>query len=130
MADVFADCTIDSYRKIMLINSFTNLDSTLLDLLYKSEEVFLSCPEGIPELPYNYFSVMVNSEDLSKENLKLKMDLNPIKIHGRLCLIKGTTCILILIYFFIFFFLYMYIKPLVILSLRRKIDNRFLFFFF
>lgn len=73
-----------------------NIDSTLLDLLNKSEEVFLSCPEGIPELPYNYFSVMVNSEDLSKENLKLKMDMNPIKINGRLCLIKGNI--------FIFFF--------------------------
>jgi hypothetical protein len=74
---------------MMLINSFSHLDSNLVDLLKKSEEVFLTCPENIPELPFNYFSVMVNSDDLSKENLKLKMELNPIKINGRLSLING-----------------------------------------
>ena len=44
-----------------MINSFLEIDNILKDTLLKSLEVFQTCPENMTELPYNYFSVIVNS---------------------------------------------------------------------
>lgn len=74
---------------MMLINSFSHLDNILQTILQKSLDVFKDCPQNLPELPFNYFSVMVNSKDIPSESLKKKIELNPIKISGRIAIIKG-----------------------------------------
>lgn len=80
---------MSSIKKMLLINSFSNIDNILLPILQKSIEVFKDCPNNLPELPYNYYSVMANSKDLNPEIIKKKLELNPIKISGRISLIKG-----------------------------------------
>jgi len=52
---------------ILLLNSFMEIDSILKDTLLKSLEVFETCPEHMRELPYNYFSVIVNSQALAQD---------------------------------------------------------------
>lgn len=42
----------------------------------------------LPELPYNYFSIIVNSRECAKEEIVEKMEKNPIKLSGRICLIN------------------------------------------
>ena len=86
---IFADLTIPGFKKMMLINSFSHLDNILQTILQKSLDVFKDCPQNLPELPFNYFSVMVNSKDIPSELLKKKIELNPIKISGRIAIIKG-----------------------------------------
>lgn len=51
--------------------------------------MFEECPVDLPELPYNYYSVMVNSDNIKPEKLKQKMRLNPIHLQGRISLING-----------------------------------------
>lgn len=74
---------------LLLINSFIEVDNILKDTLLKSLEIFESCPEGMNELSYNYFSVIVNSQALSEEQLDVKMKVNPILNEGRSTIIKG-----------------------------------------
>ena len=78
---------------MLLINSFSYLDNILANILQKSLEVFKDCPQNLPELPYNYYSVMVNSKDIPSEIIKKKIILNPIKISGRASIIKGNFII-------------------------------------
>ncbi len=54
-------------NSLLLINSFAEVDNILKDTLNKSLEIFESCPEGMTDLPFNYFSVIVNSNALSEE---------------------------------------------------------------
>ena len=74
---------------MMLINSFSHIDNILQTILQKSLDVFKDCPPNLPELPFNYFSVMVNSKDIPSELLKKKIEANPIKTSGRIAIIKG-----------------------------------------
>ncbi len=84
-----SDNTIKNFDRVLFFNSFSEIDSTLETTLTKSYEVFESCPAILVELPYNYYSVIVNSQEVSREALKQKIEMNPIKIEGRLSLIKG-----------------------------------------
>lgn len=43
------------------------MDSILEDTLKKSTEAFEKIPEGMNELPYYYYSTLVNSTPLNKE---------------------------------------------------------------
>jgi len=72
---------------LLLINSFIEVDNILKDTLLKSLEIFETCPEGMEDLSYNYFSVIVNSQALSEEQLAYKMKLNPILNDGRVAII-------------------------------------------
>ncbi|KAL4503210.1 hypothetical protein ABPG72_000816 [Tetrahymena utriculariae] len=74
---------------LLLINSFIEVDNILKDTLLKSLEIFETCPEGMDELSFNYFSVIVNSQALSEEQLSMKMKINPILNEGRAAIIKG-----------------------------------------
>lgn len=46
---------------LLLINSYADMDEMLKDTLVKSREVFETCPKDMPELAYNYYSVITNS---------------------------------------------------------------------
>jgi len=74
---------------MLLINSFSNIDHILKTTFEKSLDIFNDSPNNLPELPYNYYSVMVNSKDIPSDVIKRKMALNPIKISGRIAIIKG-----------------------------------------
>lgn len=82
--------TIPGFKKMLLINSFSHIDNILLPILEKSLDVFKECPPNLPGLPYNYYSVMANSKDLSPETINKKMEINPIKVSGRIALIRGN----------------------------------------
>lgn len=86
---ILPDLTMPSFKKMMLINSFSHIDNILQTILQKSLDVFKDCPTNLPELPYNYYSVMVNSKDIPSDIMKKKVEENPIKISGRMTIIKG-----------------------------------------
>ena len=44
----------------------------------------------MPELAYNYYSVIANSKQLNEQEVRNKMAMNPISLSGRLSIIKGT----------------------------------------
>lgn len=43
----------------------------------------------MPELAYNYYSVITNSHQLSEDEVKEKISKNPISMSGRLTIIDG-----------------------------------------
>ncbi|EGR30022.1 hypothetical protein IMG5_143970 [Ichthyophthirius multifiliis] len=80
---------LPNLNSLLLINSFAEVDNILKDTLTKSLEIFESCPEDMNDLAFNYFSVIVNSNALTDEQLKNKMENNPILNQGRITIIKG-----------------------------------------
>ena len=44
----------------------------------------------MPELAYNYYSVIANSHQLEDDELKTKIGQNPISLNGRLTIINGN----------------------------------------
>lgn len=77
-------------QSLLLINSFATVDEMLRDTLEKAAEVFHSCPPDMPELAYNFFSVMANSKQLDDDHLRHKINNNPITLSGRNSLINGN----------------------------------------
>lgn len=46
---------------LLLLNSFIEMDTMLKGTLLKSLDVFENCPEDLPDLSFNFYSVIVNS---------------------------------------------------------------------
>ncbi|EGR30343.1 hypothetical protein IMG5_134330 [Ichthyophthirius multifiliis] len=80
---------LNNIQNLCLFNSFIELDDLLKDTLNKSQEIFENCPPGMNDLSYNYFSVIVNSQPLTEQQLKFKMQINPILNEGRVSIIQG-----------------------------------------
>ncbi|KRX11010.1 hypothetical protein PPERSA_03068 [Pseudocohnilembus persalinus] len=76
--------------EIQLINSFYDLDKGFKNNLINSLDTFQNnCPDSMPELPFSFHSIFVNSIQLEEEVIKSKMEINPIKVQGRVAILKG-----------------------------------------
>lgn len=84
---VFSKGLFRNLDRLILINSFSRIDDNLKSVLEKSKDTLLGCPEHLTELPYKFFSILMNSVDLVDEQLAIKMLLNPIQRLGRLAVI-------------------------------------------
>jgi hypothetical protein len=85
----YSQNTLCNIGRILLVNSFSRVDSILSETISKSLQVFGSCPEDIKELPYNFYSVMANETPLSQEEIERKRQRNPIQLWGRVAILEG-----------------------------------------
>lgn len=76
-------------EQVLFVNSFLEVDGILEDTLKKSLEILKTTPEGMDELSYHYYSVLVNSQPLTSEQISYKSKVNPIKVPGRICIINS-----------------------------------------
>lgn len=73
----------------LFFNAIFEIDSFIQATLKKSMETFHEFTLQDQALPYNFYSVITNSLQLTDEQLELKMKFNPIQLDGRIRLIDG-----------------------------------------
>jgi hypothetical protein len=74
--------SIKKFEKIGLINSIAHIDKSIESLFLKSYEIFEGSPKFIPELAYNYYSILIRSVEIEDDKISQKLTLNPITIQG------------------------------------------------
>ena len=85
---------IQNIKGVLVINSFTRVEPKMTELLDQLYGVLSECPRDMPDLPYNYSSILYGGGKLSQKELDAKVRSNPISVAGRLSMIRGVqNCI-------------------------------------
>ena len=86
---VSAKNSIPAYKSIMLVNSFAYIDQIIIRTIHDSLQILEDMNSDIPELPFQYFYNLFQSQRLSQNELQDLILNNPINIEGRTKILNG-----------------------------------------
>ncbi|KAM3135048.1 hypothetical protein pb186bvf_012872 [Paramecium bursaria] len=81
--------TLPYIQNITLINSFSSIYQQLHQFFDQSLKIFTSQPPSSLDLAFEYTNTIMNTKHLTEGNLAHLLNLNPISLQGRVCIING-----------------------------------------